>query len=113
MSNKFSVKQQANSLSKLMAMASLCMKEPGGAIHTERLIDYTSGEFARLTMEQCLEVLSHIDKGYQKKLFRDGYGVIIGYAYSKRIFVTLRREESPADRKFANLAKKMKKGRTT
>ncbi len=101
MSNKFSVKQQARSLSKLLAMASLCMNKPGGAIHTERLIDYTSNEFARLTMEQCLDVLSEIDKDYETKLFRDGYGGIIGYAYSKRVFVTLRREESPKkDRRF-------------
>jgi hypothetical protein len=94
MTVKFDVKVQARSLSKLMAMAEASMSKSGGALHTERLIDYTSNEFGRLTMKQCLEVLAIIDKDYEKKLFRDGYGEIIGYAHSRRIFIILRRDQS-------------------
>ncbi len=108
MAVKFNVKIQANSLSKMMDMANRCMTKPGGAIHTERLIDYASEEFGRLTIEQCLAVLAEIDADYEKKLFKDGYGVIIGYAYSRNVFVTLRREQSSTEGEFAKIAKKLK-----
>src|SRR5277367_4572507 len=103
---KFDVKAQAHSLSKLLAMAEACMSKAGGGIHAERLIDYTSNEFTRLTMVQCLAVLAVIDKDYEKKILKDGYGELIGYAYSKKIFVTLRREQSVVHVDYAKSARK-------
>jgi hypothetical protein len=105
---KFDVKVQAHSLSKLMAMAEACITKAGGGVHTERLIDYASGEFGRLTIKQCLEVLAEIDKDYEKKLLKDGYGEIIGYAHSKKIFVTFRRQQQSIDTDFAKFGLKSK-----
>jgi hypothetical protein len=113
MTAKFDVKMQARSLSKLMAMAEASMAKAGGALHTERLIDYTSNEFGRLSIKQCLEVLALIDKDYEKKLFRDGYGEVIGYAHSRRIFIILRRDQSQGNNneEFAKLFVKKVKAR--
>lgn len=93
MSAKFDVKAVARSLSKLMAMADECITQPGGAIHTQRLTDYCSDELERLTAKQALAVLEAIDDRYENKLYRDGQGEIIGFAYSKRIFVGMRHEQ--------------------
>jgi hypothetical protein len=114
MTAKFDVKVQAHSLAKLMAMAEACLTKAGGAIHAERLLDYTSGEFGRLTIQQVLEVLAVIDKDYEKKLLKDGFGTIIGYAHSKKLFVTLRRDQqsSSAGNEFAKIAKTLKARKT-
>src|SRR5271168_29105 len=117
MTAKFDVKVLAHSLAKLMAMADICITKQGGAIHAERLLDYTSGEFGRLTTSQCMEVLAEIDKDYQKKLLRDGFGEIIGYAHSKKLFVTLRRDQeslsSSSPIELAKVAKKLNGRRKT
>mgnify|MGYP007031181607 CR=1 FL=1 len=109
MTNRFDPKVQARSMSRLLEMADECMTRPGGSIHSERLIDYTSGELAKLPIEQCLQVLGEMDKNYQKNILTDGNGGIIGFVFSKRIFVTLRRETPGADGQsgnaFAQLAK--------
>jgi hypothetical protein len=101
MTEKFNVKAQAQSLAKLMEMADFSITKPGGAIATERLIDYATSEFARLSMAQCLEVLAVIDKDFAKKLLKDGSGAIIGYVYSKKIFVSMRRDLSPNESEFS------------
>lgn len=93
MSEKFDVKVYARSLSKMMAMADVAITKPGGAIHTQRLIDYVSNEFQRMSTEQTLAVLEAIDSNYVHKLFKDGNGATIGYAYSKKIFVGMRHHE--------------------
>jgi len=112
MAAKFDVKTQANSLAKLIAMAEACITKPGGGIHAERLLDYASGEFGRLTIQQCQDVLAAIDKDYEKKLLRDGHGAIIGYVCSKRLFVVLRRDQQEGQsnsHEFAKVANKVKR----
>jgi hypothetical protein len=106
---KFDVKVQAHSISTLMAMAEVCMTKVGGGVHTERLIDYASDEFGRLTLKQCFAVLAEIDKGYEKKLLWDGHGDIIGYAHSKKVFVTLRRNQQQIDFDYAQFGQKPKR----
>lgn len=94
MTAKFDVKSSARSLSKMMAMADECVSQPGGAIHTQRLTDYCSHEYQRMSEKQILAVLEAIDARYENKLYENGHGEIIGFAYSKRIFVGLRREQN-------------------
>jgi len=111
MTAKFDTKSHARSLSRLLEMAEISITKAGGAIHTERLVDYVSGEFGRLTAEQCLAVLAEIDKDYQKNLLKDGYGGTIGYAHSKKIFVSLRRDQSNGDSQFAQIARELSNGK--
>ena len=94
MQENFDVKSLARSIAKLMEMADLSISKPGAGIATERLIDYCSDEFQRVTMEQSLRVLAEIDKDYEKKLLKDGHGEIIGYVYSRKIFISMRHTET-------------------
>lgn len=109
MTTKFDAKQQAHSISKLLTMSEACMLKPGGGIHAERLIDYASSEFERLTAPQRSQVLAAIDKDCEKKLLKDGEGAIIGYVHSKRIFVMLRQQQSEGESDFSKLAKRITK----
>jgi hypothetical protein len=105
MTAKFDVKTQARSLSKLMEMADTNLSKAGGAIAAERLVDYVADEFVRLTVAQRLQVLAAIDSDYEKNLLRDGHGTVIGYVYSKKVFVTLRQPSEDSQefaKKFAH-----------
>jgi hypothetical protein len=86
---KFDAKRAAASISRLMQMAETAISKPGAGIVTQRLIDCCSTEFGKLMPAQRVEVLSEIDKHYDRNLLRDGNGSVIGYAYSRKIFVSL------------------------
>jgi len=100
MTAKFDVKTCARSLSKLMATADVTITKPGGALHTQRLIDYCSNEFQRMSEEQCTAVLQSIDKNYQTKVLSDGNGGILGYLYSRKVFVLLRKDQQHSQHTF-------------
>lgn len=93
MTGKFDAKVYARSLSRLMEMADVCVTKPGGAIHTQRLLDYAAAEFERMTKAQCLAVLAAIDHNFENKLLKDGNDAVIGYAYSRKVFVSLRHDK--------------------
>ncbi|HEY9685073.1 MAG TPA: hypothetical protein V6C86_26090 [Oculatellaceae cyanobacterium] len=97
MNAKFDVKTQARSMAKLLEMADTNISKPGGAIAAERLIDYTSSELGKLTVAQRLQVLAALDSDYEKNLLRDGHGAVIGYVYSKKVFVNLRPQPDSND----------------
>lgn len=90
MANKFDHKSLARSITKLLDAAQSNIERPGASIATQRLIDYSSGEFGKLTSKQAVKVLGAIDKKFKKNLLRDGDGSIIGYVYSGKIFVSLK-----------------------
>lgn len=105
MTTKFDAKTYARSLSRILGAAAMSMNRAGGSIHTQRLIDYVSNEFQNITEEQALLVLKAMDARYRHKLLRDANGSIIGYAYSRKIFVTMRRQaQDPNQFDFVNPA---------
>lgn len=93
MTTKFDAKTYARSLSRILGAAELSMDKAGGSIHTQRLIDYVSNEFLSITEEQALVVLKAMDVRFDRKLLKDAHGEIIGYAYSRKIFVAMRRQD--------------------
>jgi hypothetical protein len=90
MAKKFDHRSLAQSIGKLLAAAETNIERPGASIATQRLIDYSSGEFGKLTPKQSLKVLGALDKKFKKNLLKDGDGKVIGYVYSGRIFVSLK-----------------------
>ena len=101
----------ANTLNKLMALAEASIECPGGAIATERLIDYCSDELRRLSSEQQLQVLEGISSESDKKLLKDENGAIVGFMYSKKIFIGMRDVESLSPNQVAEHYKKLPKAR--
>jgi hypothetical protein len=102
----------AHTLSKLMALAEASIECPGGAIATERLIDYCSDELGRLSSEQQLQVLEGISSESDKKLLKDENGKIVGFMYSKKIFIGMRGVEGLPPNQVAEHYKKLPKART-
>ena len=86
----------AKSIGKMLATANATVEKAGASIVTQRLIDYSSGEFGKLTQEQMLEVLKSINPKYEANLLKDGNGRIIGYVYSGKIFVSLKDSQQKA-----------------
>lgn len=93
MNEKFDAKIYARSLSRILNAATMSMSKAGGSLHSQRLIDYVSNEFQKITEEQALSVLKAMDARFQRKLLKDANGTLIGYAYSRKIFVMMRREQ--------------------
>ncbi len=85
----------ARSITKMLDAAQSNIELPGASIATQRLIDYSSGEFGKLTPKQSIKVLQVIDKKFKKNLLKDGQGEIIGYVYSGKIFVSLKDNQKP------------------
>lgn len=96
MSAEFNHEAVAKSITKMLATANATVEKAGASIVTQRLIDYSSGEFGKLTQEQMLEVLKAINPKYEANLLKDGNGNIIGYSYSNKIFVSLKDNQQKA-----------------
>ena len=96
MTSPFDYKALATSIGKMLATANSTVDSPGASIVTQRLIDYSSGEFGKLTPRQVTEVLAVMDKKYESNLLRDGNGNVIGYVYSGKIFVSLKDNQQKA-----------------
>lgn len=101
----------AHTLNKLMALADASIEYPGGAIATERLIDYCSDELRRLSTEQQLQVLEGISSESGKKLLKDENGMIVGFMYSKKIFIGMRGIDALPPNQVAEHYKKLPKAR--
>jgi hypothetical protein len=99
----------AHTLSKLMALAEASIEFPGGAIATERLIDYCSDELRRLSSDQQLLVLEGITSESDKRLLKDENGAIVGFMYSKKIFIGMRSPESVPPNAVATHSKPLSK----
>lgn len=98
MSSKFDHKALAHSIGMLLATAQSNIARGGASIATQRLIDYSSGEFAKLKPKQLGKVLKAMDGKFKKKLLKDGYGNTIGYAYSNKIFMSLKDNQKSSNK---------------
>lgn len=96
MNEEFDHRALAKSITKMLATANTTVEKAGASIVTQRLIDYSSGEFGKLTQEQMIEVLKSINPKYEANLLKDGNGNIIGYSYSSKIFVSLKDNQQKA-----------------
>lgn len=102
MSSKFDHKALAHSIGTLLATAQSNIARGGASIATQRLIDYSSGEFAKLKPKQLGKVLKAMDGKFKKKLLKDGYGNTIGYAYSNKIFMSLKDNQKSSQKPSAS-----------
>lgn len=96
MNAEFDHQALAKSITKMLATANATVEKAGASIVTQRLIDYSSGEFGKLTPEQLLEVLKAMNPKYEANLLKDGDGKVIGYIYSGKIFVSLKDNQQKA-----------------
>ncbi len=62
MAEDFDVKEHGKSITKLLKMADLCITQPGGGVHAERIVDDVTNELRHLPAEKCLAVLAEVDE---------------------------------------------------